>query len=267
MQSSFGKLVGGRLCLDFVNTVQGRTSTPGSGRARDYADRIIGERLLSYDALLQWATLTSTRTSTPTSTLTTRDARILARHATAHPAQAAAVLDRALVSRAAIYRLVKAAIEGWPADADSLATLNRELHAAREHEHLVVRPGSARSTRQSKLEWKEWKWNWEWEWDRTSSADLDRVLWPIIRDAADLLTGPDLRRIGQCPGVECGWLFLDTSRSGHRQWCDMAMCGNLAKVHRFRQRQREITPSATRQADRRASPGARESGRPRPRRA
>jgi predicted RNA-binding Zn ribbon-like protein len=30
----------------------------------------------------------------------------------------------------------------------------------------------------------------------------------------------------------------DNSRSRRRQWCDMADCGNLAKVRRFRERQR-----------------------------
>jgi predicted RNA-binding Zn ribbon-like protein len=32
-------------------------------------------------------------------------------------------------------------------------------------------------------------------------------------------------------------MFLDISKNGRRQWCDMQDCGNLAKVRRFRQRQ------------------------------
>jgi predicted RNA-binding Zn ribbon-like protein len=63
-------------------------------------------------------------------------------------------------------------------------------------------------------------------------------LWPVARSAAELLTSGDLARVGQCPGEECGWLFLDTSRAGRRQWCDMADCGNLAKVRRFRDQRR-----------------------------
>jgi predicted RNA-binding Zn ribbon-like protein len=67
---------------------------------------------------------------------------------------------------------------------------------------------------------------------------LDQMLWPIVRSTADLLTSGELERVRQCPGEECGWLFLDASRSGRRQWCDMAECGNLAKVRRFRERAR-----------------------------
>jgi predicted RNA-binding Zn ribbon-like protein len=50
-----------------------------------------------------------------------------------------------------------------------------------------------------------------------------------------------LKWVGQCPGEECGWLFLDITRSGRRPWCDMADCGNLAKVRRFRERHRAST--------------------------
>jgi predicted RNA-binding Zn ribbon-like protein len=44
--------------------------------------------------------------------------------------------------------------------------------------------------------------------------------------------------VRQCGGESCGWLFLDTSRNRSRQWCDMRDCGNLAKVRRFRERQK-----------------------------
>jgi predicted RNA-binding Zn ribbon-like protein len=33
-------------------------------------------------------------------------------------------------------------------------------------------------------------------------------------------------------------LFFDTSRNGRRAWCDMKTCGNLAKVRRFRSKQK-----------------------------
>jgi predicted RNA-binding Zn ribbon-like protein len=41
-------------------------------------------------------------------------------------------------------------------------------------------------------------------------------------------------RVGACPS--CGWLFLDTSRSGRRRWCSMATCGTTGKVRAFRSR-------------------------------
>lgn len=207
-EESFGRRIGGSLCLDFVNTVSGRISRPASRAVKDYGDEIVGERLLSYDALLRWAALAGV--------LTTREANSLSRSASAAPAKASAVLKRALTVREAMYRVFKAALEDWTPRSEDLAALNRELQIARTHERLVA---SARL---------------RWEWDRTMA--LDRMLWPVVRSAGELLTSADLERVGQCPGDECGWLFLDTSRSRRRQWCDMAECGNVAKVRRFRQK-------------------------------
>lgn len=210
MEQAFGKQIGGRLCLDFVNTVRARMSG-GSGRGRDYRDRVTGERVTSYDALEAWSELKGT--------LTRRESAKLTREASARPADAAAVLRRSIVVREAMYRIFKSTIEGWPPSAEDLEALNREIQIARSHERLIAAP------------------NFEWRWEGTPPA-LDRLLWPVVRSAADLLTSPDVERLGQCPGEECGWLFLDTSRSGRRQWCDMADCGTAAKVRRFRARRR-----------------------------
>lgn len=220
VEEAFGARVGGRLCLDFVNTVRGRVSSSDTRQRRDYVDRIVGERLPTYDALLRWGTFAEA--------IDRRDATALRKEASARPGEAAVVLERALGVREAIYRVVKAAIEGWPARAEDLTALNREIRVARMHEQLVVSPHPG----------------WAWEGGRA----LDRVLWPIVRSAGDLLTSPDLERVGQCPGDECGWLFLDTSRSGRRQWCDMATCGTLAKVHRFRRKHRDRRTSGLRVA-------------------
>jgi predicted RNA-binding Zn ribbon-like protein len=40
----------------------------------------------------------------------------------------------------------------------------------------------------------------------------------------------DPSRIRRCAGPTCVLLFLDVSKSGRRRWCDMAVCGNRAKV-------------------------------------
>ncbi|WP_198925374.1 CGNR zinc finger domain-containing protein [Dictyobacter vulcani] len=43
----------------------------------------------------------------------------------------------------------------------------------------------------------------------------------------------------ECPGNKgCGWLFLDTSKNGRRQWCSMQGCGSRAKRRRQYGRQR-----------------------------
>jgi predicted RNA-binding Zn ribbon-like protein len=208
------KRVGGRLCLDFVNTVKGRIEIEDARRGGTRSGHIVGERVVSYQALVRWGALGGA--------LTERDARKMTREASVRPVQAAAVLTRSVASREAIYRIFKAAIEQRRPALQDLAALNSELRIARGHEQLLASPQFA----------------WQWE---TDSLSLDRILWPIVRSAADLLTAADLSRVRQCPGEECGWLFLDISRSRRRQWCDMAECGNLAKVRRFRDRQRRST--------------------------
>lgn len=199
----FGKLVGGALCLDFVNTVRGRVDG-GEGR-------VLGERLGSYDALLRWGELAGA--------LTARQKRAVTRQAARRRPEAAAVLARGIALREALYRLFRSVIAHRAPRREDLALLNRELRIARAHERLA---GSRR---------------FELVWDDDRPA-LDRVLWEVVRSAAALVTSDDLERLGRCPGPECGWLFLDASRSRRRQWCSMADCGNVAKVRRFRRKHR-----------------------------
>lgn len=40
----------------------------------------------------------------------------------------------------------------------------------------------------------------------------------------------DLSLVRRCANPDCVLLFLDSSKSGRRRWCDMATCGNRAKV-------------------------------------
>jgi len=68
---------------------------------------------------------------------------------------------------------------------------------------------------------------------------LDQMLWPIVRSAVDLLTSREARRVKVCPGLDdCGWLFLDTSKSGRRRWCSMDSCGSRSKMRRYYARTR-----------------------------
>jgi predicted RNA-binding Zn ribbon-like protein len=69
---------------------------------------------------------------------------------------------------------------------------------------------------------------------RTGTAEA--VVATIARAAITLLGGPDAARIRQCGDPPCTRLFVDTSRARSRRWCDMADCGNRAKVAEFRAR-------------------------------
>ncbi len=69
-------------------------------------------------------------------------------------------------------------------------------------------------------------------------APDDTVLWPVLASAVELLTSGSLDRVKECENHDaCGWLFLDTSRSGTRRWCSMSSCGARAKMRRYRARQ------------------------------
>lgn len=206
------KLVGGELCFDFVNSVGGRVPSERRRGMPAHAFAVVRDKLTGYGDLVTWGRMTGL--------LTEKEARKLLQAAEGREAEAAAVLERGVTLREAIFHIFKAIVDARSPDARDLETLNKELAIARDHERLV-------HTRDS----------FAWQWDKQDNA-LDYLLWPIARSAAEFLAAGDLSRVKACGGEECGWLFVDTSRNRSRQWCDMQDCGNLAKVRRFRQRQR-----------------------------
>ena len=193
------KFVGGQLCMDFVNTV-GNYHDPL--RLTDY--------FASYADLVAW--------SRQAGVITDPEARTLRREAEFRPAEAAAVLTRAVELRDAIRGVALATAHGHPAEADDLARLNAFVGELLASMRLVPTDEGFVLGRDD---------------DPTA---LDRVLWPIVRSAIDLFTSGELGRVRECAGDACGWVFVDTSRSGRRRWCDMADCGNTAKVRRYRAR-------------------------------
>jgi predicted RNA-binding Zn ribbon-like protein len=56
----------------------------------------------------------------------------------------------------------------------------------------------------------------------------------VCMSAISLLTcAQEVPWIRHCPGDNCGWLFLDESRTRRRKWCSMETCGNRAKARRY----------------------------------
>jgi len=74
-----------------------------------------------------------------------------------------------------------------------------------------------------------------WRWDSSQTLS-EAIRGPIALSALTVLTQQNLARIKQCEGDHCGWLFFDTTKNRLRRWCEMAVCGNRAKVRAFRQR-------------------------------
>jgi predicted RNA-binding Zn ribbon-like protein len=135
---------------------------------------------------------------------------------------AGTVVDRARRLRAAIYAIFSAVAAGQPPHPDDVDALNAELSKGLSH---------ARVRRTDKGDFYQWGW---------SGRALDAPLWGISRGAADLLTSAtDLRRVRECGGEDCHWLFMDTSKNRSRQWCSMQSCGNRQKARRHYERVRK----------------------------
>jgi len=62
-----------------------------------------------------------------------------------------------------------------------------------------------------------------------AAEPMEATLSLVARDALDLVSGREVRRLRRCANADCNILFLDTSRPGKRRWCSMATCGNQAK--------------------------------------
>ncbi len=188
------KLLGRRLCLDFVNTIQPRVG----GRPWDY--------LTDYVELARWAELAGV--------VAAGTAREMEQLAALEPLAAEHAFRRAIDFREALYRVLAAVAAGAAPEPTDLDVINAAWSEALAHSRIAP-------------EGDGFSWGW-----MGSAGVMDGVWWPIARSAVELLTSPELHRVRQCPGSNCGWLFLDTSRKGNRRWCSMEGCGNRAKARR-----------------------------------
>ena len=186
-------VIGGRLCLDFVNTV-------------DTHDTYVDEKLGGYADLVWWALRVGL--------LDEAAARPLFAAADADPVRAAELFAWAVGLRESLDRLFAAA---------------RADEAGADADVQVLNGALARTLGRLRVERTEDAYVWGW---MEGAEELERVLWPVVRDAAELLVGGELRRVGMCSGDACDWLYLDTTRNHSRRWCDMQTCGNRAKARR-----------------------------------
>ena len=200
---------GGALCLDFVNTIGDRAH----GRQEHFVD---------WTSVVSWGEQAGL--------LSKRDAAALRRTGEARAPLVNQAFARAAALRECLYRLFAATGAGHaPASAD-LATFNTALGEAMRHARL--------DTRGREL---FWSWSWSWNWNRTSAprdAAFARIVWPVLRSAAELLVSHERAAVRECASERCSWLFVDRSRTRRRRWCSMSACGNRAKVRRFYERQK-----------------------------
>lgn len=193
------RLEGGRLCLNFVNTIHDRGEDP----VEDY---IVGR-----ERFREW--------SLRAGAIDAATARRWAKGARA-PTRLSTDVSRL---RDDLHTLFTAVIDGTPIPGAALRGLDLWTHRAWCNLHLDattagwLRPSPARSA------------------PRAYEAALEA----IALSALELLRGADHARIRRCQAPNaCGWLFYDDTRNGSRRWCSMSHCGALFKTRRYRARRR-----------------------------
>jgi predicted RNA-binding Zn ribbon-like protein len=130
------------------------------------------------------------------------------------PVAAEAALKRAKATREALYEVLLSEVTDRPPDADNVHHVSRVIARAMNSRQLC------------------WDGGITWVWKE--AGDLDSVLCRVALAASSLLSNRTRRPLRRCGGLNCGWLFLDTSRGGRRRWCSDESCGAKARVRRFR---------------------------------
>ena len=124
-------------------------------------------------------------------------------------------------ARAALRELWDAQVEGRAPDGHALRTLNAILDRGPRVELRATLAGVEVAHRHRN--------------DDPTGEALARTATPLV----EAIAAGESARFRICANDGCRWVFEDTSRAGRRRWCDMATCGNRAKVRRFRSRRRD----------------------------
>lgn len=198
----FPRLLAGRLCLDFVNTVEDPFDT-----ALDF--------LHDYSDLARWVWHARA--------IDDGELRRLKAAAKKSPQLAERVFAEAVGLRQMLEHVFRAIAGG-------------EEPTAADIEHLQQQHLEGLSAASVVREGRQYRWSWR------GVNDLRIPLWRVIESAVELLTEGDLSRVRACPGADdCGWLFYDTSRNGTRRWCSMEGCGSRVKMRRHYARQKQYS--------------------------
>jgi predicted RNA-binding Zn ribbon-like protein len=187
------------LSLDFANTVDWR-----NGRGRR-------DTLEGFASLVSWGVKKGI--------IPEEEASSLQRGARNERTEEGA-FRKAIQLRETIYRIFSAVAHDKHPEEGDISALNRVLSDYRVNS-AVVRSGD--------------EYGWMWVPERGAEA---RILWPIAKSAADLLTSDQLGRVTECANEDegCGWVFIDKTRSRTRKWCSMEGCGNRAKARTWYER-------------------------------
>lgn len=184
----------GDLCVAFVNTAGARKKNRQQG-------------IESYRDLLAWAQAVDAVSSL--------EAERLGRRAAEQPQRAELVWGQARALRSALFRLFLAVMSEKELPVGDLDLINDALGRTLEAARMVPSEKGLRLG---------------WVGDEDA---LDRVLWPVLHAAMNLLLSLEGRpHVRQCAASGCKLFFVDRSPSGKRSWCEK-ICANRTKSLTF----------------------------------
>ena len=181
---------GGRLCLDYINTVHDRLEEP------------LNDYLKSVNDLIQW--------SFRAEVIDSGTMKTLHRNALEKSGQANEFFKEAIKVREIYYEIFLCIARDQRIPEKLLDAFNHLVSIY--FPHLKI---SANSTGYCE------KWNYP-------PGSFYLITAPILKDAYDLLLNGKQNRIRECPN--CGWLFYDSSKNASRRWCSMETCGSNVKA-------------------------------------
>jgi predicted RNA-binding Zn ribbon-like protein len=193
-------LTSGCLCLDFVNTLDHRLSSQPLEKLGGFAELVaFGEQA---------------------GALSAPEARRLRNAKRKSKREASVLSQRALAIREILFRIFSAEAACREVSEADVETLNAVVR--RSNARSFVTPGGRKGA---------------WQWLEKSS-DANRLIGKIVRSAVEVLTSANIQRVKKCAADNCGWLFIDGSRSRNRRWCEMKTCGSRHKAKTYYQRKK-----------------------------
>ena len=143
--------------------------------------------------------------------LTPSDAQRLGRAATEHPSDAERVFARARELRDLLERVLLALAARRAPAVDDLEALSDALGAALSNRRLAPADGGG----------------WRVDWGERGGDDLDRMLWPVVTSAVDVLTSRFRHKVYLCANDDCRLILVDRDPGRPR-----TRCRRCARRHR-----------------------------------
>ena len=184
------RLDGGRLCLNYINTIHNRLVKPQNDYFKSVKD------------LIQW--------SLRAKIIDSGTKKTLIKNALGKTAKADAFFLEAINLREILYEMFLCIARDKIIPEKILDDFNNLLSHHFSHIRIF----------QSGTGYRE-----EWSYPPGS---FYLICAPILKDAYDLLLQGKQNRIRECP--HCGWLFYDSSKNASRRWCSMETCGSNVKA-------------------------------------